>query len=443
MQYRPPADLNDLKDRSAASQKDFFEKWHTFIADEFAANIVGLKDPRDNNNQLFDMPVEEPLFFSEVDSPATSPDLPITWNAFPLSLMRDANNDARKAWEAAEVLDETRPSRPARKQDEYCEWHVYKDENTQKITRIVFTSEGPEYWVQLALHDFDRVVELYQKYVSPKVKADDLKLQAAGNFFGIQLKKGDYNPYNRWNTRDGVMHLTHRANTLGAEINLAARATIPRKSGAGARITEVRRFACSSNFGDANRSSDPNIGLAANLTALPQGGGASSVTLANPVALYMSKLLDGKITDDQGNPLDWFRFERGEKGHGLMAILEPPPGSPFGFEKVLVAGVPLKFGGQIAEHIEMVLYAKTANLGKPETPLAPVVGCCCVPQGTPPNTIGKLNLDKVDRPVTCAQVNLTEAFQECAPVAGPPNAIAAAMTKLAPSPKGRSRRADE
>ena len=36
------------------------------------------------------------------------------------------------------------------------------------------------------------------------------------------IRKGTYNPYNRWNTTDGIMHLTHPANTLSAEIKLGA-----------------------------------------------------------------------------------------------------------------------------------------------------------------------------------------------------------------------------
>src|SRR5262249_55579352 len=162
------------------------------------------------------------------------------------------------------------------------------------------------------------------------------------------------NPFNIWNTQKGVMHLTHPANTLGAEINLAARSTILRKAGNSTRITDVRRLACCSGFGDANRSSDPTIGQGVNLTVLPPQAGAASarVTLANPVGLYMNKIRPGALTDDQGNPLDdWFRFERGVAARGLMAVVEPPAGSPVGFDRVQVEGVPLERGGQLADVI--------------------------------------------------------------------------------------------
>jgi hypothetical protein len=35
-----------------------------------------------------------------------------------------------------------------------------------------------------------------------------------------------YNPYNKWNTTHGLMHLTHPCNTLQAEITLGADATV-------------------------------------------------------------------------------------------------------------------------------------------------------------------------------------------------------------------------
>ena len=61
------------------------------------------------------------------------------------------------------------------------------------------------------------------------------------------------------------MHLTQRANTLGAEINLAARATVLRRDHAGNRITDARRLISSSAFGSPDRSSDPNISQGVNL----------------------------------------------------------------------------------------------------------------------------------------------------------------------------------
>ena len=59
-------------------------------------------------------------------------------------------------------------------QDEYCEWSVTRDPESDKITRVTFTSEGPEYWQFLAAVSPARVVELYRQHVSPDVQQADL-----------------------------------------------------------------------------------------------------------------------------------------------------------------------------------------------------------------------------------------------------------------------------
>lgn len=127
---------------------------------------------------------------------------------------------------------------------------------------------------------------------------------------------------------------------VGAAINLAARATIPRRDVNGARVTDIRRFACGSNLGDPNRSSDPNIGFGVNLTAFPATAGSAvqPITLANPVGLYIDEVAN-VITDENDNPLPgWFTIVRGVTGRGLMAVLEPPQGATFGLEKVHILG---------------------------------------------------------------------------------------------------------
>ena len=138
-------------------------------------------------------------FFTETTTAATSADLAVTWDAFPLAIGRLHPNDREAAWIAADQPGSTTrftaPGAPTftaqvRLQDEYCEWHVYKDDTTQQIARIVLTAEGPEYWVRLAKHDLDVVVALYQKYVSPKVKKAELLLPVPIQFNGEILAQG-------------------------------------------------------------------------------------------------------------------------------------------------------------------------------------------------------------------------------------------------------------
>ena len=419
--YDPPASADDLAGRPTRAA--FLNAWHQMINQIFTTEIN-------------DLPPENRLFFSEVSTPATSDVIPVPWNAFPLPIKRDHPTDAKSIarWKAADQLGSINRGVGAtvltsfRPQDEYCEWHAYRAVPGGPITRIVFTAEAPEYWIELARQDFDRVVQLYQQFVSPLVQPDDLKLAQDIRFGNEILKKGKYNPYNKWNTSDGVMHLTHRANTLGAEIDLAARATIPRSDVTGKRVTDVRRFACGSDFGDPNRSSDPNIGVNVNLTVLPAAAGSAavSITLANPVGLYINNIKSGVLTDEDDNPVSgWFKIVRGVAGRGLMAVLEPPAGATFGLDKLHVLGNPLAHGGQVAEQIQMVLYAKTANLGHAIPPLQPCVNHCCRPANNVP--VDLVNLDPVDGSETC-RTGSKDAFPE---LTGPLPVPAAAVTSAA------------
>jgi len=405
--YSTPAGIDDLHERPTRS--DFLDDWHGSVKRDFLANIG-------------DLPPTHQLFFTETVSPATSAEIPITWNAFPLSISRVVPNNPIQRWDAADRLGERNRSvdgtsvlKKFRFQDEYCEWFAYRQTPGGPISRIVFTAEAPEYWIMLAKHDFQAVFVLYKSLVSPEVQEHELKLTKAIRFGNSVLNVGDYDPYNVWNTEKGVMHLTHPANTLGAEINLAAVATIPIADIDNNRVTEVRRLACSSVFGDPNRSSDPSIGHGVNMTALPTtlGAAAQSITLANPVALYIDDIANGAITDENGDPLaGWFTIVRGVRGRGLMAVLEPPPGAAIGLGQIRIGNRSLTHGGQVAERIQMVLYGKTANLGHPVPPLFPRLQHCCRPNNSAQVNI--LNLDHEELENGCSSGNV-DAFPELRP----------------------------
>lgn len=398
--YSPPGSLDDLA--GCPSRAAFLDAWHEFIETTFRGNIDSLG--------------KDPLFFTEVDTPAHSDPVPIGWNGFPLSLSRAAGINKRKAWAAADVLQSTNRYTPEnspdvttkfRPQDEYCEWHAYKD-------RIVFTAEGPEYWIQLAKYDIDAVVGFYQRYVDASVQKQDLLLTADLQYDDLLLKAGEYNPFNPWNTEKGALHLTHPANTLGAEINLAAVASVPRKNANGQRVTDVRPLVCCAGYGDANRSSDPTIGWGVNTTCLgvAPGAAAHAATLADPVGLYMRGLQQGSLTGPNDEPLDdWFKFVRGNAGRGLMAVLGPPAGGTFGLDQVKVKGIKLEYGGQVAECIDMVLYAKVS----PATgPLPAMVACnrhCCMPSGTQPTHIKDINLGQPRDLAACGD-KMVEAYPD-------------------------------
>ena len=86
---------------------------------------------------------------------------PIVWNAFPKELLRQYGRaeplvQADRLWRLRAYGHDDKPGSPLfeqsyyRPQAEYCEWHVTRDSETNKIRKVTFTSEPPEYWLALA-----------------------------------------------------------------------------------------------------------------------------------------------------------------------------------------------------------------------------------------------------------------------------------------------------
>lgn len=281
-----------------------------------------------------------------------------------------------------------------RPNDEYCEWHATRDEEG-RITRVTFTSEPPEYWQ--AMHgdtlanmngdptypftgDPQLVLELYRELVSPLVQPEDLICPV--DFVDARdpsrpvYRKGQYNPYNRWNTVDGVMHLTHPANTLSAEINLAAVATVLYQSG-GRAVADPDALICCAQYGGTNRTSDPTIGSSVN--ALATLGAA--VTLRNPVGLSMHHIDLTGFTMPSGEPIDpsFWQVVRGNAELGLIerAVFEVPAGEGYTVSDVSIGGVPITVGGQIAEHVVVNLVGTGAAIGSFNNSRVACDGSCC------------------------------------------------------------------
>ncbi|MCC6372509.1 MAG: hypothetical protein IT236_16010, partial [Bacteroidia bacterium] len=184
-------------------------------------------------------------------------------------------------------------------QDEYCEWAVTRVND--KITSVMFTCENPEYWFLLWNTDPNVVLKLYkQAFGISNIQLDDLCLYSEDGKKVIDPETGRpaYNPINKWNNgtatnftdpsnpSGGAMHLTSPPNSLGAEVYLAAAATIQRYNGT-KHITAADKLICCSQYGQPNRNSDPHIGQSVNLTIYNQGSTAIQATLLNPVGLYL------------------------------------------------------------------------------------------------------------------------------------------------------------
>jgi hypothetical protein len=382
--YDPPGFMTDFDEITGQ-----LAQWSAAVSGWFD-EVVAIEE-----GQLGGQPCQ---YFNQLTAPQPEPLLEqaIVWNAFPGTLLRRLGETA--AIEVAEMMlpltardDGQGPFYHGpqwanlyyRPHHEYCEWRVDRDEHG-KIVRVVFTSEPPEYWQALfggelpdlkgkgkypVAGDTELLVDLYREYVNSKVNLDDLLCSEDFVDYSdpekpeVVYKKGGYNPYNRWNTTDGIMHLTHPANSLQAEIQLGGDATVLRQSH-WRSVANPDALICGAGYGGANRCSDPTIGATVNeLAAL-----GCWVTLRNPVGLYMDHLDLTGITKPDGSAIDpgYFRILRGTEKDNLIerAVFQVPAGESFKVGDLRIGGRPIEFGGQLAKLMTVKLVGLAAG---PET----------------------------------------------------------------------------
>jgi hypothetical protein len=269
------------------------------------------------------------------------------------------------------------PAGPRGWQDEYCEWIATRDAN-DRIIRVDFTCENPEYWFSLWRINPNRVLELYRQLVSPAVKLEDLFLSDGNGSPVIDRATGfsAYNPVNRWNTQPskgavtGVAHLISPPNTLSAEIFLAAAATLLREKD-GQPVNDPGQLIQCSQYGTPGRNSDPHIGSEVN-NVIAAGGLRAS--LQDPVGLYIqtpdfsgySLPADAKLPADADVSECWQIL----RGHGrragdnmdfiLHARFEIPQrwkdaGSPITVSDIQINGNNIKYGAQVTQTFQIAL----------------------------------------------------------------------------------------
>jgi hypothetical protein len=383
--FDPPGHLDDFEQIPGQ-----LKQWSDAVSGWFDSNIELIEKSYLKGGQ--------PQYFNEtkVDPPGAVVDQLIPWSALPGTLR---NTYGRS--HALQIADDLVPLTqridgpgaymvgPAweglfyRPQDEYCEWHVDRDEQG-RIVKVTFTSEPPEYWQALhgdtivdgnyssRVYEFtgDRrlLLDLYREYVSPEVRLEDL--ECADDLVDLTdprnplvlYGKGQYNPYNRWNTTGGIMHLTHPANTLQAEVNLGAVATILYQA-YDRPVVDPEALILAAAFGGPNRTSDPTIGATVNQLA----AAGAYITLRNPVGLAMHHLDLAGFTTPSGEPVsqDFFKVLRGSEVGGLIerAVFAVPAGEGYTVSDLRIGGVPITHGAQIAEHIVVNIVGRAGGLG--------------------------------------------------------------------------------
>ena len=273
-----------------------------------------------------------PQFYdpTKKNTPAGTPEPMVSWAAFPAAL-RAVIPSQRERWKRAD--------RDRGLQDEYCEWSVTRND-ARKITRVSFTTEVPEYWEHLFETAPDKVLRLYRKLVDPAVKLSDLR-----------AADGSYRRENRWNSSQPgrLVHLTQGSNTLGAAIDLVARATVLRVKD-GQPVTNQQELVACAGLGNPLRNSDPQIASAVNVAA----GEGDEITLTDPLGLHLGRpLTAGMVTPDGADAARFWKIERGDAEHTLRARFEVPASRGYVVGDIEIGGRPIEFGGQLADRVQV------------------------------------------------------------------------------------------
>jgi hypothetical protein len=256
----------------------------------------------------------------------------LVWMGFPRELLVGNRDNRQEAFRQADNRGTGAGGMDT--QVEYLEWYVTKEGD--KIKKVTFTTETPEYW--RAMFDFDRgtrVLELYKQLVSPSVTAADLVTGSA------------YNPLNKWNTSQGIVHyiVSSPANTLGAAIGLA-------KGSVNMSPAHVRDNYELADRGFAPTSADPRVQIDVNMLARK----GLSVTAREPVGLYMVGWDDTGWTKPDGSPVgNYWRIVRGNPGAALRLEYEVPASEGFMVSDIRIGGRPIRYGGHLAEHVTVMI----------------------------------------------------------------------------------------
>ncbi|MBK9730409.1 MAG: hypothetical protein IPO83_03820 [Chitinophagaceae bacterium] len=128
------------------------------------------------------------------------------------------------------------------------------------------------------------------------------------------------------------------------------------------------------------------------------------MTVNDPVGLYIHSLDTGAIEFPQGLSFeDCWKIVRGSGNMILRAEFSVPDNSGHTMEDIMVGGNSLKFGSQLAEYINMVIYGKGFNFQLPDPmPSDCVAHCCTVPAF--PNLVQPVDINQSCTPTPASLI---------------------------------------
>lgn len=254
------------------------------------------------------------------------------------------------------------------RQDEYLEWTVRRDADG-KMIRAIFVAEGYDYFAALFDSQPETVVDLYRELAEDNsITIDDLR--APGGVFvktntgqETVAKVGGFNPRNRSNIEPGIVHLSHRANSLSAEVNLAGVSALIRHGVGSTQAiddADAEKLLCCSRGGEPNRNSDPLISQQAYRLALAN----HRYTLSDPIGLYIAGVAEQRIRLPDGTtpvPREWWTVVRGNglwtnASRVLRLEFSIPRNEHLTLNDLLIDGLPIRYPGQLASLLSMHLF---------------------------------------------------------------------------------------
>jgi hypothetical protein len=307
--FDTPAFLTDAPAGSA-----FYEQWSRYLS-----SLIGGTTAGTNGGAFYDPTVTDVTVAGEKQ---------LVWMGFPRDQILPANRDNKTAaYISADSVPNTRNF-----QNEYFEWRVDRDKKN-RITKLTFVTETPEYYEQLWAFDRSLVVNLYRTLVNPAVTEADLRSGAA------------YNKFNRWNTTDGIVHYIQNINTLGAAVGLS-------KGSVTVAAPYRDNYEAEPGASTAFTSVDPRVAFDINM--LSRKG--LYVSYQNPPGLYITGWDDSGFTKPNGSPAgNYWRIVRGRPGMVLRLEYEVPAAEGFVVGDMKIGGRPIEYGGQAAEHITVTI----------------------------------------------------------------------------------------
>lgn len=309
----------------------------------------------------------------------------LDWVAFPTRI-----ESCLSRADALRLLDSRAAGAGRALQEEYLEWRVVRDRG--RIRRVEMTTELAEYWRLLAAFQPARTLALVAAFagedaVSPEAVYGPLDPFAEGvsaakreRAFRRRMLGSAPGPYN-----DGsraICCMVQDSNSIAALIRLAAVATTPRvvRDLAGGHI---RCLTCTEAFpflGEAAmpaRASDPL--LVERLARLAFEG--RRVAFDDAPGVYIHDVEHTRLVTPGGKavPREWFTFSRAAtpadgRPRYQRLVFEVPASERCELDDLvdLATEEPLRYGGQIADLVQLALVVRVSEPGALPAPREPV-----------------------------------------------------------------------